>query len=323
MPPRIRLASVPLRRPAATQGPISGIEYVCRQCRNASLAAAPAQIDTVTVASPISRHPPTQPPSHKPPEFRKSQLHRQYQSMLSSSPLMLVFQHNNLKAVEWTGIRRELAAALRKVDEEMAKAGNDAYMGSSMKLQIVQTGILASAMRIVEFWNPKFDAASDGSVPSVHGLSKKAYHAARKNKDLQHGLEPLLSGPLAVLTFPSVSPQHLKAALSILAPSKEFPAPKRKANPAYHEPQIQAGLQKLMLLAARVEGKVFDSEGTKWIGSISGGIDGLRAQLVAMLSGVGAGITTTLEAASKSLYLTMESRKSVLEEEQKGGESKE
>ena len=78
-----------------------------------------------------------------------------------------------------------------------------------------------------------------------------------------------------------------------------------------------------MLLGARVEGKVFDMDGARWIGGIPGGLSGLRAQLVAMLSGVGAGITNTLEAASKNLYLTMESRKTQMEEEGKpkeGGE---
>jgi hypothetical protein len=73
-----------------------------------------------------------------------------------------------------------------------------------------------------------------------------------------------------------------------------------------------------MLLGARVESKVFDLDGTKWVGSIQGGMDGLRGQLVAMLQGVGAGITNALEGASRSLYFTMESRRTVLEDEEKG-----
>ena len=283
-----------------------------------------------------------QPPSYKPAEFRKTQLHRQYQSTLRSSPLMLVFQHNNLKSVEWMGIRRELAAALAKVDEDLAKNGNDDYIGSTLKLQIVQTGIFASALKVVEFWDPNFepeprtqhptdprtassatieDTKPDASDPGFkHGLSKQAWTTAKNNPKRRHGLEPLLSGPLALLTFPTVSPQHLKAALTILAPSPGFAAPKRRTNPGYHEPAVQNGLQKLMLLGARVEGKVFDSEGTKWVGGIEGGLDGLRGQLVAMLSGVGAGITSTLDSAGRSLYVTVESRRSMLEEDQKGPE---
>lgn len=250
---------------------------------------------------------------------------------------MIIFQHNNLKATEWSGIRRELAAAMAKVDEERAKNGDMEFVGGDTKLHVVQTGIFASALRVVEFWNPKFDEApaKDATNPQTAtstpvqqaietGLSKKAWKVANRDKKrARHGLEPLLSGPLAVLTMPTVSPQHLKAALSILSPSKEFPAPKRRTTPSYHEPAVQNGLQKLMLLGARVEGQVFDVEGAKWVGSIEGGLEGLRAQLVSMLSGVGASITTTLETASRSLYLTVEGRKMQLEDEQKGeGEAK-
>ena len=89
---------------------------------------------------------------------------------------------------------------------------------------------------------------------------------------------------MATLSFPVVSPQHLKAALSILQPSSAFPAPKRKSDPDYYE----------------------------------GGIDGLRAQLVAALQGVGASVTSTLEGASRSLYFTVESRRMDMEEKEKG-----
>jgi large subunit ribosomal protein L10 len=239
---------------------------------------------------------------------------------------MLLFQHNNIKAVEWTGIRRELANALKKADEELARNGDETYIGQSSKIQIVQTGIFASALKIVEFWEPKYldgPAVNDPTNPSVdsskpshdtkptnndpsltHGLSKNAYFSA-KNAKLQHGLEPLLSGPMAILTLP-----------------KQIPAPKRRITPSYYDAPVQTGLGKLMFLGARVEGKVFDMEGAKWVGSIEGGLTGLRAQLVAMLQGVGAGLTNTLESAGKSLYLTVEGRRGMLEDEQKEGEPK-
>ncbi|EMF16262.1 uncharacterized protein SEPMUDRAFT_145553 [Sphaerulina musiva SO2202] len=343
MPPRIRLPARTLRSASTTPATTTTVSstpasYVCRQCRHASIAAnaipttpaAPIEAGRGP-APPVMRYPSVQPPSHKPPEFRKSQLHRQYQSLLRASPIMLIFQHNNLKAVEFTGIRRELAAALRKVDEELAKTGNSDFAGSEAKLQVVQTGIFASALKVVEFWNPKFEpVGADESQPAasnealggasklkhVHGLSRYAWKAAKKNPK-QHGLEPLLSGPLALLTIPAVSPQHLKVALSILAPNPDFPAPKRRTNPSYYEPAVQNGLQKLMLLGARVEGKAFDMEGARWVGGIQGGLDGLRGQLVAMLQGLSASITTTLSSASTNLYLTMESRKTMMEDEAK------
>lgn len=119
-----------------------------------------------------------------------------------------------------------------------------------------------------------------------------------------------------MLSFPIVSPQHLKVALSILSPQAPlFPAPSRRANPGYHDPVTQAGLQKILLLGARVEGKVFDVDETRWVGSMETGMDGLRAQLVGLLGSVGAGVTGALETAGRSLYYTLEGRKGMLEED--------
>jgi large subunit ribosomal protein L10 len=235
---------------------------------------------------------------------------------------MLIFQHNNLKSLEWSGVRRELTKALRKVDAERVAAGHLAEnLTDGIKLQVVQTGILSSALRVVEFYKPDAQPAADYTEQGdglTHVLSKAA-HSATANIKTKHALAPLLSGPLVLLTFPTVSPQHLKAAISILSPSSpQFPAPTRKANPGWHDPPVQVGIQKLLLLGARVEGKVFDVERTKWVGSIEGGLDGLRAQLVAMLQGVGAGITKTLESAAKNLYFTVETRRTMQEDEEKG-----
>lgn len=222
--------------------------------------------------------------------------------------------------------------ALRKVDE-VEKTNYADYT----KINIIQTGIFAAALRVVEFFdaskqpptmtthpsNPQTHSSNSVATAEPffsHGLSEAAYGVVQKSKKKRHGLEPLMSGPLMLLTLPSVSPAHLKAALQILAPSKDFPAPKRRTNPTFHEPAVQMGLQKLLLLGARAEGRVFDLEGARWIGGIEGGLDGLRAQIVAILQSFGANISNTLEAASKSLYFTMEGRRGMLEEEEKGKE---
>ena len=235
-------------------------------------------------------------------------------------------------------IRRELAVALRKVDAERIKNGQDP-MADEIKLQIIQTNIFSSALRVVEFFNPEenlLDHAQHPTDPQTqtsaqipntsnstddqrfkHGLSRRAYEIAN-NRKLKLELEPILSGPLAVVAFPSVTPQYLKTVLSILSPSKgTFPAPTRRTTPDYYEPSVQQGLQKLMLLGARVEGKVFDVDGTKWVGGIEGGLDGLRSQLVHMLQGVGGSLTGALEGASKSLYFTVEGRRMDMEEKEK------
>lgn len=332
MPPRI-----PVRPRAALGLRISHPSTPPRCLPAAAHYASVATVSATTPAPPVHngravppvlRYPPTQPPSHKPPEVRKTQLHRQYQSLLKSSPLILLFQHNNIKAVELMSIRRELAIALRKVDAERIASGEPG-MADDIRLQIIQTGIFASALRIVEFFHPEESNPASAQIPSQtaegefkHGLSRHAYEVAN-NRKLKLELEPLLSGPLAVVTFPSVSPQYLKTVLSILSPSApDFPAPKRKAVPDYYEPSVQTGLQKLMLLGARVDGKVFDVAGTKWVGGIDGGLDGLRAQVVHMLQGIGGSLTSALEGASRSLYLTVEGRRMDMEDKEKPAEEK-
>jgi ribosomal protein L10 len=286
----------------------------------------PSVTQVATPTSPISLYPATQPPSHRSPKFRKSQLHRLYTSLLRTSPLILIFQHNNLQSTEWTGIRRELSQALRKVDEAHAAAGGtEPPLASLVKLQIIQTSIFEAALRVVDYFRPEQNIQTAAVVTTsasrdypnlTHDLSRTAY-AAVLCKRGKHELSTILMGPLAMLTFPQVLPEHLKAALSILAPNPPlFPPPSRKANPGYHDKTVQAGLQKLMLLAARVEGRVFDVDGTRWVGSIEGGMDGLRSQLVTLLQGIGANMAAALGGAGNSLYLTLESRRSVLEEQQ-------
>ncbi|KAL6168749.1 hypothetical protein ACJQWK_05123 [Exserohilum turcicum] len=343
MPPRIRIR--PRALGACTSHPRHATlslpaiaTYASAATASATTPAPPIQ-QTHKAVAPVLRYPPTQPPSHKPPEVRKTQLHRQYQSLLKSSPLILIFQHNNVKAVEWMSIRRELAIALKKLDAQRAGSGKEP-LADEIKMQVIQTNIFASALRVAEFFHPEDSTldhaqhptdpqtATSAQIPQTsshvaderftHGLSRRAYEIAN-NRKLKLELEPLLSGPLAVVAFPAVAPEYLKVVLSILSPSKpDFPAPSRRANPDYYEPAVQAGLQKLMLLGARVEGKVFDVEGAKWVGGIGGGIDGLRAQLVHMLQGIGGSLTSALEGASKSLYFTVEARRLDMEEKEKG-----
>ncbi|KAI9757082.1 MAG: hypothetical protein M1815_002196 [Lichina confinis] len=283
----------------------------------------------------------------------KSQLLRRYASLLRSTPMMVMFQHNNVKSVGWMGTRREMLRALRKVDELEVAArgegeGDDAAhaspshigMADKVKIQTVQTGIFDVTLRVVEYYRPAEQQrsppppaptttttttstqstnpsppsppispetrTSDPNLISTHALSRAAHQAASQRKGA-HPLSPLLSGPLALLTFPGVSPEHLRAALSILSPqSPVFAAPTRRANPGYHEASVQQGLQKLLLLGARVEGRALDAAALRAVGTLHGDIDALRAQLVVALQGVGLGVTSSLESAGSSLYLTLQ-----------------
>lgn len=337
---------MPLRvRCSAVRGLSSAINVVrtptwsAAALRPVSSTVSTASRQYATAASSFSNYsipddyvPPTKPPTARPSHTRKAQLLRTYTSLLRSTPLMLIFQHNNLTAVEWAAIRRELRRAL---DEVPQQGSQEVDISANIGIQVIRTHMFDMALKITEYFDPSKVAPVQATtltgkrVKTVynHDLSPAAYKAVKAiskseveaDSTAYSQLAPLMVGPLAILTFPAVSPPHLAAALKILAPSPPaFPAPSRKKNPSYYDPTAQSGLQKLLLIGGRVEGKVFDLDGVKWVGGIESGMDGLRAQLVHMLQNAGLGLTSVLEGAGKSLWLTMESRRSVMEEEEKG-----
>lgn len=275
---------------------------------------------------------PVKPPSARPPETRKSQLIRTYTSLLRTSPLILFFQHNNITAIEWASIRRELRSALAAVDAP----GMPANLDKDIQLSVLRTRMFNVALKLVSFYDAEAAAKAPGGKvaphrqPLVHDLSEAAYEAMKgfevpSDSDYAQ-LEPLLVGPVAALVLPAVSPQHLAAALKILAPGpakSAFAPPLRRKSPGYYEADCQNGLSKLLLVGGRIEGSVFDVDGVRWVGGIENGLDGLRAQLVTMLQSAGLGLTSALQANSKNLWLSLESRRSVLEEEQGGGKKEE
>lgn len=328
MPPRRQMSRALAQIPSSTASVSTSI---CARCSYATAAVSvPAPTPEQMAASipRLSRHHPLQPPSHRSPSYRKSQMLRSYVSLLQTTPLILFFQHSNLRAMEWASIRRELARALQKTDKSLSP--NHDPIADAIKLQVIQTNMFEPALRITEYYDPSIPTPlaltgapsfpSEKLDPSLnHVLSTRAYSAAQEHSHV-HPLTPLLTGSLAIVTFPSVSPQHVASVLSVLAPKKPgFPAPTRRAAPSYYEPPVQDGLAKLMLLGARVEGRTFDQEGVRWVGGIEGGLDGLRAQLVMLLQNAGVGLTSVLEAASKNLWLTMESRRADMEEKAGGG----
>ncbi|KAK7416133.1 hypothetical protein QQZ08_012110 [Neonectria magnoliae] len=284
---------------------------------------------------PIDYNPPTKPPSARPVETRKSQLIRTYTSMLRTTPLILFFQHSNLTAIEWAAVRRELKKVLLEVPLPNAAPGvKPLDIAPLVQLQVLRTNILSVALKIVEFYNPEAAATSSSTArtsrgPIIHDLSEAAYEAV-KDADIPTDssfaqIEPLLVGPIAALVLPAVSPAHVAAALSVLAPVPgQFPAPMRKRSSGFHDPICQNGLSKLLLVGGRIEDKIFDKASVNWVGGIRGGMDGLRTQLVGILQGAGLGITSALEGGSKNLWLALEGRKIQLEDGSKGddGEQK-
>ncbi|KAI5780421.1 hypothetical protein EDC01DRAFT_668058 [Geopyxis carbonaria] len=300
MPPRLTLFHG--RTPSAVLRTAS----ICTPRFYASAIFTPTVANPIRADPPISLYPPTQPPSHRAADARKTQLHRSYLSLLRSTPLMLVFQHNNLRAVEWSAIRREIATALAK----LTPADQHDEVAEHIKITMLRTQVFSSAVRVAEF----YDTVED----SQHGTSRDAYEKTKKQK--KHALAPLLTGPVGVVSFPAVSPAHLKTVMDIM-----FPAGKPIRGMA---PLATSGLQKLILLAARVDGhvaaaqigqaQVLDSEKVRWVSALPG-FEGLRGQLVAILQSVGGGeLVRSLESIPTSIVRTLDGHRKVLSGELDG-----
>ena len=213
-----------------------------------------------------------------------------------------------MRAIEWVAIRRELANVLAKVDAGLPE-GEGKY-GKYIALTAVNTELLGVAVRIA-------DIPAPGGVLWSHGTSVEAAEMARKRKG-KHELGPLLAGPLGVLTFPALSPKHIAAAMDMLFPLKRGAAKKG------FDPAATAGLQKCILLGARVQERpagarrALDNEGIRWLSGLKT-VDEMRGEIVGLLQSVGGGeVVRVLESMAISLGRTVEGRRRMLEEEAGG-----
>merc|ERR1712000_647461 len=146
-----------LESPAHAQPPAGAL--VASKFSTSSNCEYAARAEAVKMVSdprfPPEHLPKTKPPSARPVETRKTQMIRAYTSLLRSTPLMLFFQHNNLTAVEWTAVRRELGKAIRVVSTPSLSVD----ISDDIRLQVVRTNMLNVAMKIVEFHDPEAAAA--------------------------------------------------------------------------------------------------------------------------------------------------------------------
>lgn len=283
-------------------------------------------------ATSSSKRPPApsseQPIPHRPYEARKTLLHRTYVSLLRSTPLLVLFQHNNLKGGEWMAIRRELASALVNVDNTILQAytssnvsslengegkdGNENNTSSSsppppppkslaslIKVKVIHGNVFQAALRVAEYLPPEI---------RVPGSSREAFDATISQKKT-HEMMPLLVGPLGILEIPTVSPPHLLAALNVLFPEK-------KTFKKGTDPALISGLSKVLLLGARIDKKTVDGGMTRWVSGL-GGVEQLRGELVAILHSVPQSLVGGLESPAKGLWYAVEGRRSMLEDESK------
>ncbi|KAG6018444.1 hypothetical protein E4U43_008382 [Claviceps pusilla] len=148
-----------------------------------------------------------------------------------------------------------------------------------MRLEVLRTNMLSVALKIVEFHKP------DGPTSSLIAQRSGAEVPRHDLSDVAYKATKIAK----------ISPNSAYAQL---------------------EPLLN-GLAKLLLVGGRIEGKVFDQSGLNWVGSINGGMDGLRSQLVCLLQGAGLDLATSLERGGRSLWLALEGRKFQLDSQNK------
>lgn len=272
---------------------VPGVPSSLRAFSNSTIL--PAAVTSGSPNTPAGKpHPKTQPPSYRNATSRKTLLQRLYVSILRSSPLVVVLQHNNLIAAEWSAIRRELATAFDKAEiPENVKP----------KLTVIHSGLFGVAMRVA-------DAQDEAVVTAPYALAPEVAKTVLPSKKT-HPLKDVISGPLAIMSFGEVHPLALKTMLDVLFPE-------RNRFKKGIDPFARSGAEKLLMLAARVDGrggKILDRDAIKWVSGL-GGVDELRGQLVAMLQSVGGGeLVRALESVGLSVARTVEGRRKMLEEE--------
>lgn len=70
-----------------------------------------------------------------------------------------------------------------------------------------------------------------------------------------------------------------------------------------------------------MDGRVLDLEGVRWMGGLEGGVERLRGELVGLLRGAGGGgLVGALEGVGRGVWVALEGRRGMLEEEEKGKE---
>ncbi|OJT09549.1 hypothetical protein TRAPUB_13926 [Trametes pubescens] len=248
---------------------------------------------------------------------RKTYLYNQYTRLLQSSfdrPLIL-FEHADFSASRLIRLRADIADAVAK----HAK---------------VSAPTLAAATLV-----PASAPAQD-VPPTLTILRTSLFGVALRDLSvldtpLRRQLAKTVPGTLAALSFPTLNPPQLKAVLRVLARSVPPRKPKtqqavddeRKAAEAAFVPGRRPKRQRptpvpdLKLLGALIEGRLYKTEGVQSVAELPT-LDGLRAQIVGLLSAPAAQLSMVLgEASGGKLARTLEGFKKSLEPETQEGEA--
>ena len=210
---------------------------------------------------------------------RKVFLHGQYERLLEESQLLIALQHNNLTVSDLSELRTKIAA----IPMPEADAADASAKSRPAKLTIIRSGIMQRVCRISK----------------VNDIRK---------------MEPVFSGPVALLSCNSLSPQYLEALFNVVdrafghkpspkpALGQPFPLVENRANP------------RLVPLAALLEkNRLLQIPAARDVSRLPS-LQTLRAQIIGIISAPGQRLAATLQqAAGVDLALTLEARKRDLE----------
>lgn len=185
---------------------------------------------------------------------RKSYLYQSYTHLLNSNQVVLLFQPNNLDSKELAGIRKAIkgvplprtsvsSPSSQSPSPSPTQSGAQEDSPAAATLTLTRTGLLSSVSRT-----------------------------------LQPQLLPLLNGPTALITIPSLSPPYIQRILAAVHKSLKFRSP---ASPSV-EGQTSTS-SRLILLGGLVEGtKILSAQEIMELLQLPD-LDTLRGQLVGML----------------------------------------
>ena len=234
----------------------------------------------------------------RPLPLRKSVLLASHQQLIQSNPLVLFLRPGDFSATEWRELRAAIAALPAPPPPQISSAEDTtppSSSGNKPKLTVLRPGLLPALLR---------ESSSSSSAADLSLLSNRSH----------------LSGPLAVLTAPSLHPPTLRALLHLLhqfslLPSRNAPPvdPKAKAKDSTAAPPTE----RLEVLSALFDAQAASPQRVQQVAQLPG-LETLRAQIVGLLSAPGARITGVLQARGAEVGRTLEGFKVGLQEQQQG-----
>ncbi|GEM11506.1 50S ribosomal protein L10 [Rhodotorula toruloides] len=239
----------------------------------------------------------------------KELAYRRHAHLLTANDVVLFLRPGEFNAHEWGTLRAQLAAL----------SANPADPSTPpLKLTVLRPGLLSPLVRAAQPRDPK------AKKPKHQQQSLQLSDAAREAlaaldfsliNDRSH-----TSGPIAVVTSPSLHPPTLSKVLALVNKFSQTPNPNRPA-PGPKDPPVE----RLAILSSLVERQAATLERTEEVGKLPS-LDTLRAQLVGLLSAPGARITGVVGARAQEIGRALEGFKLGLEEQGKpkaeGGKKK-